>query len=95
MTCRVIFATGETLISVLMQAQDSAERSVPNSKQWEAVKRLVEVASRATCEPRRFHENDDGWQQEMGEAIVAVRLQMPRPASDFAHKFKERDQWPS
>jgi len=42
---------------------------------WEeAVERLVNLAALAVCEPRRFHENEGGIQQELSYAITRVRL---------------------
>lgn len=38
-----------------------------------AAARLADIAARAVCEPRRFQENSDGWQQQAGEAIADVR----------------------
>lgn len=39
----------------------------------DAASALVDWAAHAVCEPRRFHENEDNAQQELGRAVARVR----------------------
>jgi len=44
----------------------------------EAARELADRAAHAVCEPRRFHENEDNAQQELGAAVSRVRAFLVR-----------------
>lgn len=56
----------------------------------EAIRHLANEAAIAVCEPRRFHENEDGGQQKLGQAVARARTALREIVADDERRLPDR-----